>query len=171
MSTPSVNQINSIRASASSSSADFDFLVGKWAIHNRKLKTRLASNNDWFEFSAIGQMHKILNGAGNIDHFITTVGHAPFEGMALRLFNPQTRLWSIHWADSIRAHLDAPIVGTFEGPVGLFYGDDSYEGQPIKIKFEWDKTDLTSPLWRQAFSADGGTSWEWNWYMSFRRPD
>ncbi|GAB3711066.1 hypothetical protein GCM10027592_48280 [Spirosoma flavus] len=157
--------------SETSSAADFDFLVGKWIIHNRKLKTRLANSHEWFEFGATGEMHKILHGLGNIDSFITTVGHAPFEGMALRLFNPQTRLWSIHWADSLRAYLDAPMVGSFQGPIGLFQGDDTYAGQPIRIRFEWDKTDPAKPIWRQAFSADGGQTWEWNWYMYFQRFD
>lgn len=116
-------------------------------------------------------MHKILHGLGNIDTFTTTVGDEPFEGMALRLFNPQTRQWSIHWADSIRACLDAPIVGSFQGSMGLFHGDDTYEGQAIRIRFEWDKTNPTKPVWRQAFSADGGQTWEWNWYMYFQRLD
>ncbi|GAB3491476.1 hypothetical protein GCM10027341_04480 [Spirosoma knui] len=169
MSTPTLLETN--LPAETSSVADFDFLLGKWIIHNRKLKTRLANSDEWFEFSAIGEMRKILNGLGNIDSFITTAGHPPFEGMALRIFNPQTRLWSIHWADSIRASLDAPILGSFQGDMGLFQGDDTYEGQSIRIRFEWDKTDPTKPVWRQAFSADEGQTWEWNWYMYFQRFD
>lgn len=115
-------------------------------------------------------MRKLLNGLGNIDSFITTEGHAPFEGMALRLFNLQTRLWSIHWADSLRGTLDAPIIGSFQGNIGQFYGDDTYEGQPVVIQFEWDKTEPSHPVWRQAFSADRGQTWEWNWYMYFQQP-
>ena len=102
----------SIRPSAQSSSADFDFLAGRWNIHNRKLKKRLANCTEWFEFDAEQEMRIILNGIGNTDVFKTTVDGKPFEGMTLRLFDPVTRLWSIYWADSNKGVLDPPVMGS-----------------------------------------------------------
>ncbi|MFL5740195.1 MAG: helix-turn-helix domain-containing protein [Flavisolibacter sp.] len=92
------------------------------------------------------------------------------EGMALRLFNPKTKLWSIYWANSETAMLDSePIVGSMNGPIGHFYGRDQCNGKKILVQFEWDATDKDHPVWKQAFSVDQGKTWEWNWIMSFQR--
>jgi hypothetical protein len=162
------NDLN-IVASANSSPSDFDFFTGKWKIHNRKLKTRLNNCTEWIEFEAFGECRKILNGLGNSDSFKTEFGGNSFEGMTLRLFNPKTKLWSIYWADSNVVVLDVPQVGSFEGDIGKFYARDVFQGENIIILFIWDKSNPNAPVWSQAFSADNGKTWEWNWYMTFSR--
>jgi hypothetical protein len=154
-----------ITPSATSSADDFNFFVGHWNIHNRKLKTRLNGCTEWIEFGAKQEMKKILNGLGNTDSFKTVVDDKPFEGMTLRLFNPVTKLWSIYWADSNVGVLDPPVLGSFNNSTGEFYGKDIFQGKAIIVKFNWDKTDPEKPVWSQAFSEDGGNTWEWNWYM------
>lgn len=154
-----------ITASATSSPRDFDFYQGQWTIVNRKLKSRMTGCTDWEEFPATGEMRLILNGMGNTDTFKTNSNEQPFEGMTLRLFNPATRLWSIYWADSNVVVLDPPVVGSFDSTIGTFYTRDVFNGIPIIMKFVWEKTDPDHPVWSQAFSADNGQSWEWNWYM------
>lgn len=158
-----------ILPSATSSSQDFDFFVGKWNIHNRKLKRRMDNCGEWLEFEATGEMKKILNGLGNTDSFLATLDGRPFEGRTLRLFDPRTRLWSIYWADSDAGVLLEPVVGSFNGPLGWFYGSDSFNGHPIVVVYQWNRTDPENPVWSQAFSADNGESWEWNWHMYMRR--
>jgi hypothetical protein len=155
--------------SKTSSLNDFDFLIGKWKIHNKKLKTRLNNCKEWAEFEASSECYKILRGFGNTDHFRTQFNGVPFEGMALRLFNPKTKLWSIYWADSNVVVLDVPVVGSFENKVGKFYAKDVFEGKEIVMQFNWDATNRDVPVWSQAFSADNGKTWEWNWYMTFYR--
>jgi hypothetical protein len=159
-------QLN-LTASHDSAPGDFDFLVGKWKIYNRKLKTRLNNCQDWTKFEATGEVRKILLGFGNRDKFVTTIDGYPFEGMTLRLFNPLTKLWSIYWADSIAVVLDTPVMGSFENNTGRFYTKDRFEGREILMQFKWDKTNPDEPVWSQAFSADNGKTWEWNWYMNF----
>jgi hypothetical protein len=156
-----------IVAAESSSEKDFDFLVGKWKVHNRKLNSRLSSCSEWTEFEAQVECRKILNGYGNIDSFKTTVDRRPFEGMSLRLFNPSTRLWSIYWASSETVELYVPQIGSFENKIGSFYARDTYEQKDIIVQFRWDATNPNTPVWSQAFSADNGQTWEWNWYMTF----
>jgi len=107
--------------------------------------------------------------SGNTDSFQTKFDSVPFEGMTLRLFNPKTKLWSIYWADSNVVVLDVPQVGSFENKIGRFYAKDVFEGKEIIVKFKWDATDPDVPVWSQAFSADNGATWEWNWYMTFER--
>lgn len=155
--------------SKNSSRNDFDFFFGKWKIQNRKLKTRLNNCKEWLEFEATGEVFKILNGFGNFNEYRTKFDGLPFEGMALRLFNPKNRLWSIYWADSNAVVLDVPQVGSFDGDMGNFYARDVFQGKDIIVLYQWDRTNPDLPLWSQAFSADNGNTWEWNWYMSFYR--
>lgn len=151
-----------IQPSPTSSQNDFDYLVGKWKLEDKKLKSRLTNSNEWIEFESTVEMHKLLQGIGNMDVYRTTVDGKPFEGVALRLFNPKTRLWSIYWVDSNNGTMDPPVVGSFDGNVGRFYCKDKYKGKDIIVVFQWDKTDPNNPVWAQAFSPDNGKSWEWN---------
>jgi hypothetical protein len=158
-----------IQALPGSAQRDFDFYIGKWRVKNRKLKTRLNGCTEWDEFEATDEVYKTLNGLGNIGHFRTTIAGKSFEGMTVRLFNPETKLWSIYWADSSKGILDVPVVGSFSENTGQFYTKDIFEGREILMVFNWDKTDRDNPVWSQAFSADNGKSWEWNWYMHASR--
>ena len=160
-----------IVSSKTSSADDFNFFIGNWKVHNRKLNKRLANCDEWTEFEALSECRKILNGFGNIDSFKTDFDGKPFEGMTLRLFNPQTKLWSIYWADSNFVALDVPQVGLFEGKIGEFYARDVFDEKPIMVKFKWDATVTDAPIWSQAFSADEGKTWEWNWFMYFSKLD
>ena len=151
-----------IQASATSSEHDFDFLVGDWKLRNRKLKSRLTHSDDWTEFESAVEMRQILGGMGNIDKYTELVSGKPYEGVALRLFNAKTKLWSIYWADSNSGALDPPVVGSFANKVGHFFARDTYKGQNIIVVFRWDVRNPQRPIWSQAFSADEGKTWEWN---------
>ena len=151
-----------IEPSATSSEHDFDFLVGDWKLRNRKLKARLAHSNEWIAFESRVEMHQILGGVGNIDKYIELVSGKPYEGVALRLFNTRTRLWSIYWADSNSGALDPPVVGSFANKVGHFFARDTYKGHNIIVVFRWDVRNPQRPIWSQAFSTDEGKTWEWN---------
>ena len=151
-----------IKASATSSSKDFDYLVGNWKLKNRKLKSRLTNCKEWTEFESRVEMHQILGGNGNIDKYTDTAAGKPYEGVALRLFNPKTKLWSIYWADNNSGSLDPPVVGSFENHIGHFFCKDTFIGKNIIVVFRWDVRNLNLPVWSQAFSADNGKTWEWN---------
>lgn len=159
-------------ASETSSANDFDFLQGKWVMQHKKLKFRLTHCTEWSEFETTDENYgSILNGIGNIDRLRAVFDGKPFEGLTLRLFNPATRLWSLYWVASDKGVLDPPVVGSFVGPVGRFYGKDVFKGIPIIFQFKWDKTNPDRPEWSQAFSTDNGQTWEWNWWnVSFRKP-
>jgi hypothetical protein len=148
--------------SKASSKHDFDYLLGNWTLHNYKLKKRLANSREWFEFEASIENTALLNGIGNLDVYRAVFDGRPYEGVALRLFNPATRLWSIHWTDSNIGALGSPMVGSFDGNIGTFFSKDTFNGIPIVVVFHWDKTDPNNPIWSQAFSTDKGRTWEWN---------
>ena len=110
----------------------------------------------------------LAGGLGNEDEYRTDFDGG-FVGMTFRFFDPKTRLWSIYWADSRRGVLDPPVVGCFSGDVGLFEGKDTFEGRPIRVRFTWTRLGPETARWEQAFSADGGTTWETNWVMEMTR--
>lgn len=146
----------------------FDFLHGFWHVRNRRLLKRLADCNEWEEFDATSDCHSILDGAGNQDEFRSP--HRPgFVGMSLRLFDPAAQRWSIYWADNQSVELQPPVHGSFADGTGIFEGDDVFAGKPIRVRFIWSNTHSATPRWEQAFSLDGGKSWETNWIMDFRR--
>lgn len=161
-----------ISASASSTKHDFDFLQGKFKVHHKSLRSRLSNADEWIESDAMMDNQTILMGIGNIElHYMSTAAGSPIHGFALRLFNPQTRLWSIYWANSLAGTLDSPVVGSFDGDKGYFFANDQFNGQEILLQFEWDIANPGQPIWKQGFSLDQGETWEWNWYMYFTKLD
>ena len=159
-----------ISPSSSSSKNDFDFFIGKWKLHNRILKKKPDNAIEWIEFEATQEMHVILKGLGNSDNYLAERNGKPFEGMTLRLFDPQTRLWSIYWADSNFGVLGLPpVVGSFDNRVGHFFSKAIYNGKNQITVYRWVARDANKPIWSQATSEDNGETWEWNWFMYMRR--
>lgn len=146
--------------------ADFDFLIGSWHVRNERLVERLSGSDEWTGFEASASCRKIIGGAGNMDEM--TVADTAFVGMSLRIFDPQTELWSIYWADNDRHRLLPPMVGAFADGKGVFYGDEEHQGRTVRARFIWTPTH-DGPRWEQAFSDDDGATWETNWVMSFSR--
>jgi len=157
-----------IAASPTSSNSDFNFLNGKWIMYHRRLNKRLENCKDWTEFKSTDSNYNILSGTANMDIYSTTempgMEGKLFEGATLRLFDPKTKLWSLYWVASNRGVLDPPVVGSFKNNIGHFFAKDTFNGKPIIVVFRWDIRDKNKPVWSQAFSADNGKTWEWNWY-------
>ncbi len=150
--------------------AAFDFLMGDWSVRHRRLKRRLAADTEWISFVGRASARKLLGGLANIDEITIDLPGDPYVGATLRLFNSSTDLWSIYWMDSRNPALDPPVVGGFTGNRGLFYGDDTFEGRPIRVRFIWTVLSASTCTWEQAFSVDLERSWETNWTMEFSRP-
>jgi hypothetical protein len=149
--------------------AAFDFLMGDWTVRHRRLKRRLAGDTEWMLFVGRASARKMLGGLANVDEMNIDLPGGPYVGATLRLFNPGTGLWTIYWMDSRSPALDPPVVGGFTGNTGLFYGDDAFEGRPIRVRFIWTVLSASECAWEQAFSVDMGQSWETNWTMELSR--
>lgn len=149
---------------------DFDFILGSWRVFHRRLNARLQGCTDWTEFEGTSSTHKILEGFGNLEDNVLHFPAGEVRAVALRSYDPQTSTWAIWWLDG-RAphHLDTPVVGSFSGTVGTFLAHDVLDGRPIQVRFLWRTNPGALPTWEQAFSADGGVTWETNWTMEFVR--
>jgi len=163
--------IESLSAPLQSTSSDFDFLLGRWRVHHRRLQTRLAGADDWQEFEGSCEARPLLGGLANIDDNLLELPAGHYRAASLRTFDPSTRQWSIWWLDGRQpGQLDVPVRGGFSENQGLFFAEDCFEGRAIRVRFRWWPRDPCGPLWEQAFSADGGESWETNWSMRFMPP-
>lgn len=155
---------------------DFDFWIGAWTIHNRRLVRRLAGCDEWETFTASSRVRALPGGIGNIDDWIADAWRPGYVGGSLRVHDPRTRRWSIYWLenqtgglDAATGHLNPPVVGGFEGGVGTFLGRETWEGRPILCRFVWSDITPDAARWEQAFSVDEGASWEVNWTMRMSR--
>jgi hypothetical protein len=147
----------------------FDFLIGSWRVRHRKLKDRLIGRDEWFGFDGTMSADHILAGLGNFDQNVIDLPEGRYHACTLRVFHTDQSQWSIHWIDGRDPKLDAPMHGKFADGRGVFFGDDTFEGRPIRIRFLWSDITQTSARWEQAFSEDGGATWETNWVMQFER--
>lgn len=148
---------------------DFDFIEGRWRVHNRRLHRPLSGSNDWYEFEGRAVERTLWDGRANFEEYDAELPSGRMRAVALRLYNPASRQWSIHWSNSAAGTLDRPMVGEFREGRGEFYCQDDYEGRAILQRFIWTSSGPDACRWEQAFSADGGQSWETNWIMEFTR--
>lgn len=149
--------------------ADFDFLHGSWSVRHRKLRRRLQGDDTWMGFGGTMTARPILAGAGNFDENVLEDPSGAYEACTLRTFDAASGRWSIFWIDGRDPRPDPPVVGAFADGVGRFQGADTLGGRPILVRFAWSRTDGPCPRWEQAFSDDGGGTWETNWIMDFNR--
>ena len=149
--------------------ADFDFFMGRWQVHHHRLRERLKGSTEWEEFEGTASAHKILGGIGNFDEGVMGRASGQVGGVTLRLYDPVSCEWSLYWADSVSGILQVPMIGGFEDGRGEFFSQEVFEGRHIFSRFIWSSITVTSCRWEQAFSEDGGKTWETNWIMDFTR--
>jgi len=138
--------------------------MGAWKIHLSRLDHPLTGSKTWIEFDGTLVARKIWNGRANIEEVELNSPGGRIEGLTLRLYNPQSRQWSIYWANSKNGSMDtSPQVGQFKSGRGEFYGQDMLDGKLIYVRFVWTKTNSDSPHFEQSYSGDGGKTWEVNW--------
>lgn len=150
--------------------ADFDFIIGDWRVLHERLNSRLNGCSEWTRFEGRTSTRKILGGWGNVEDNLLHLPAGDYRAVAMRSFDAATGQWAIWWLDGRAPHsLETPVCGSFENGVGQFYSDDQLDGRPIRVRFTWSIGADGHPRWAQAFSPDGGATWETNWRMQFIR--
>ncbi|MBO9545394.1 DUF1579 domain-containing protein [Caulobacter sp.] len=148
----------------------FDLRVGKWKATHRRLKERLVGDTRWETFTGEQVWWKTMNGQGNADDNLLRLPDGDYWGLTTRAYDPATGEWAIWWLDARKPGvMDTPVKGRFVNGVGTFYADDTLRGKPIKVRFTWSNITATGAHWEQAFSPDGGRTWEVNWYTDFEK--
>lgn len=142
---------------------DFDFEVGSWKIHLKRLLHPLTGSTSWVEYDGTSVTRKLWGGRAFIEEFETDGPSGHIEGLTLRLYNPQSHQWSIHWASSRDGALTVPAFGEFRNGVGEFLDYEPINGRYTLVRLVWSRITPNSAHSEQAFSVDGGKTWEVNW--------
>jgi hypothetical protein len=149
---------------------DFDFEFGSWKVQLKRLLHPLTGSNSWVELDGTSIVRKVWDGRANLGELDVTNGDSHIEGLSLRLYNPQTHEWSIYWANRRDGNLGTPpMIGQFRNGRGEFFDQELFNGASIQARFIFSDVSPTSFHLEQAFSADGGKTWEPNWIANFSR--
>jgi len=150
---------------------DFDFVIGRWKAHLRRLPDRLVGSTRWIDYYGTSDHRKLLGSNANLEEFdVRAADGQRIKAETLRLYNPDTRQWSIYLLDLERGTLTGPpTVGAFEGNRGILYDREDWKGRPIIVRYMWFNISPRAARMEQAFSADEGTSWETNWICELSR--
>ena len=149
---------------------DFDFEIGKWKTHLKRLVNPLSgSAGKWVEYDGITVVRNVWDGKANLVELTADGPAGHFEGLNLRLYNPQSHQWSLNFASVKGGTLSQPTVGRFVNGTGEFYDQEDLDGRMIFVKFIIIKLSNDSIRFEQSFSDDGGKTWELNWIATDNR--
>ena len=150
-------------------SHDFDFEIGEWLTHLKRLQRPLSGSTAWVEYEGTSSVRGVLGGRANLVELVADGPAGRIEGASLRLYDPQAHQWTLNYFHLADGHLTAPMVGEFIDGKGMFRAQDSYKGQPILVRFVIARVNENVYRFEQAFSPDGGQTWETNWIATDTR--
>jgi hypothetical protein len=142
---------------------DFDFEIGTWKTHLSRRLHPLTGSNTWTDMEGTSIVRKVWNGRGNLVELVADGPTGHFEGLNLRLYNPQSHQWSLHFANSSDGALAPPTIGQFKDGRGELYSQETLNGRAILVRFIITQPGPDTCRFEQAFSDDGGKTWEVNW--------
>jgi hypothetical protein len=142
---------------------DFDFEIGTWKTHLSRLVNPLSGSTTWVEYEGTSVVRKVWNGLANLVELEAEGPAGRFQGLNLRLYNPQSRQWSLTFANANSGILGPPAIGEFRNGRGEFYSQETLNGRSILVRFVISNITADSCRFEQAFSDDGGKTWEVNW--------
>jgi hypothetical protein len=148
---------------------DFDFEIGAWRTHLRRLVHPLSGASPWTEYEGTSVVRKVWNGRGNLVELKADGPGGHFEGLNLRLYNPQSHQWSLNFANRSDGVLSQPTIGGFKNGRGEFFDQETVNGRAIYVRFVISDITPDSCRFEQAFSEDGGKTWEVNWIATDTR--
>lgn len=142
---------------------DFDWEFGTWKTQVRRLTRPLSGSKDWIEYTGTSVVSGVLDGRANLVELRIEGASGRIHGTSLRLYNPQTRQWNINYASAHDGLLTRPLYGGFQAARGEFYGAEDLDGRAVLVRFVISEVKPDSARFEQAYSADGGRTWETNW--------
>jgi hypothetical protein len=144
-------------------SHDFDFEIGRWKTELRRLRKPLTGSSEWVLYSGTTTVTKIWGGKANLVELDVEGPAGRLQALSLRLYNPETREWTLNFANSAGGTLGVPSVGGFRDRRGEFYSHEPFAGRTVLVRFVISDIRADSVRFEQSFSADGGRTWEPNW--------
>jgi hypothetical protein len=152
-------------------SHDFDFNLGTWHTHIRRLLHPLTGSTTWTELNGTVVVKKVWNGRAQLEEIEADGEHGHFEGLTLFLYNPEAHQWSLNFSNSSSGTLATPSVGAFQDGRGEFLDQETYNGRTILVRGVWSDITPNTHRFEQSFSADDGRTWEPNFVADLTRVD
>jgi hypothetical protein len=150
---------------------DFDFNFGTWKTHVSRLVHPLTGSNQWVEYDGTSVVTKVWNGRASLFELDVSGPAGHIEGVGLRLYNPETHQWSLNWANSSDGVIKKPMIGEFKDGRGEFFDQEQFDDRMILARNGFSDITPNSSRFDQAFSDNGGKTWETNWVMTFTRQE
>ena len=148
----------------------FDWEIGTWHSDVRVLADPLSESPDeWLRFEGTSKVRPLMNGRENVVELQIQGPNGRIEALNLRLYEPQADRWSLTFVNVRDGLLTPAVYGGFHDGVGEFYGDDQLGERPIKVRFLIFRQGPNKARFEQAFSDDGGETWETNWIAVDKR--
>lgn len=157
-----VGLAGALQASARDGSHDFDAHKGDWKSHVTRLKQPLTGSTTWVEYDGITKVRPIWEGRASLGELTAKGPAGEIQVLSLRLYNPESRQWSLNFGNSQGGELSPPCIGEFRGDRGEFISQEDFNGRSILVRFVITKLTEESIRFEQAFSDDGGKNWEIN---------
>jgi hypothetical protein len=148
---------------------DFDFDIGTWKTHLSRLQQPLTGSTTWIEYEGTTVVRKVWNGGANLVELEVDGPQGHIEALSLRLYNSQSRQWSLNFASSNGGTLSQPTIGEFKNGRGEFFDQEGLNDRAILVRFVISDITPNSCHFEQAFSNDGGKTWEVNWIATDTR--
>jgi hypothetical protein len=148
---------------------DFDFNIGTWKTHVSRLVHPLTGSTTWVKHEGISVVRKVWDGRATLFELEVNGPAGHIEGVGLRLYNPQSHQWSLNWANSNDGTMTRPMIGEFRNGRGEFFDQEIFNDRAIMVRNGFSDITSNSSRFEQAFSTDGGKTWETNWVMTFTR--
>jgi hypothetical protein len=148
---------------------DFDFAFGSWTTRLARLQRPLTGSQEWVEYSGTTVVREVWGGRAQLVELDVAGPAGRIEGLSLRLYDPGTRRWSLHYANARGGGMFPPAIGGFADGTGTFRSDETLDGRPIQVRFVVRRVTADEYRYEQAFSADEGRTWEVNWVATDTR--
>jgi len=142
---------------------DFDFHIGTWKTKLSRLQNPLTGSSTWVQYEGTTVVRKVWDGRANLVELTADGPAGHFEGLSLRLYNPESRQWSLNFSNARTGTLSLPTIGEFKNGRGEFYSQETLNGRAILVRFVISEITADSVRFEQSFSDDGGKTWEVNW--------
>ena len=142
---------------------DFDFEIGTWRTSLSRLASPLTGSTTWVKYEGTTVVRKVWNGRANLVELDVSGPAGRIEALSLRLYNPESRQWSLNFSNVKGGTLSPPTIGEFKNGRGEFFSQETLNGRAILVRFVISDITKDSCRFEQAFSDDGGKTWEVNW--------
>nr|WP_294945149.1 hypothetical protein [uncultured Mucilaginibacter sp.] len=150
-------------------SHDFDFEIGTWKTSLKRLQHPLTGDSSWIAYSGTTTVSKVWNGRANLVQLDVSGPAGHIEALSLRLYNPEARQWSLNFSNVSGGTISQPTIGEFKNGRGEFFDQETFNGRAILVRFIISEITADSCHFEQAFSDDGGKTWEVNWVATDTR--